>query len=284
MLDWGVSEGAPTEVALELPPRVEGHAWSLEAPTPAFATHRHAELEVNLALRGSARYLVEGHSYELRPGTTIWLFPAQDHVLLDPSPDFATWLAVFRPSLLERICTDPASRPLLAERPEGVFSKQLAPASASALDSLFEDVTAIEPEAEPARYNAALGYLCLSAWSAHQQAHELPASTELHPAVERAARLLRQGGGEVTVEVIAEQAGLSPSRLTRLFKAQTGMTLTRFRQRQQIERFLDLFGQGRRRSLQEAALDAGFGSYPQFHRVFKSFLGISPAEYRRRRA
>lgn len=32
----------------------------------------------------------------------------------------------------------------------------------------------------------------------------------------------------------------------------------------------------------EAALAAGFGSYPQFHRVFKRVVGCSPVDYRRR--
>jgi AraC-like DNA-binding protein len=32
----------------------------------------------------------------------------------------------------------------------------------------------------------------------------------------------------------------------------------------------------------DAALEAGFGSYPQFHRVFKRVIGCSPGSYRRR--
>jgi AraC-like DNA-binding protein len=34
----------------------------------------------------------------------------------------------------------------------------------------------------------------------------------------------------------------------------------------------------------DAALDAGFGSYPQFHRVFRAETGCAPAEYFRVRA
>jgi AraC-like DNA-binding protein len=29
-----------------------------------------------------------------------------------------------------------------------------------------------------------------------------------------------------------------------------------------------------------AALEAGFGSYPQFHRIFRRVMGCSPGEYR----
>jgi AraC-like DNA-binding protein len=31
----------------------------------------------------------------------------------------------------------------------------------------------------------------------------------------------------------------------------------------------------------DAALEAGFGSYPQFHRIFKRVMGRSPGKYRR---
>ena len=81
---------------------------------------------------------------------------------------------------------------------------------------------------------------------------------------------------------LARQAGLSPSRLSRLFRAQTGVSLVEYRNQQRLERFLRLYRQGRRWSMLAAALTAGFGSYPQFHRVFKRLMGSGPAEYRRK--
>ena len=37
--------------------------------------HRHAELEVNLLVRGTASYLLGDRRYALMPGTLTWLFP-----------------------------------------------------------------------------------------------------------------------------------------------------------------------------------------------------------------
>jgi transcriptional regulator GlxA family with amidase domain len=67
-----------------------------------------------------------------------------------------------------------------------------------------------------------------------------------------------------------------------LFAQHTGVTIVEFRNRQRIERFLALYGSGHRHDLLSAALAAGFGSYAQFHRVFRRIMGCSPAEYRRR--
>jgi transcriptional regulator GlxA family with amidase domain len=66
-----------------------------------------------------------------------------------------------------------------------------------------------------------------------------------------------------------------------LFKQQTGIALVDFRNRQRVEKFLALYRTGQRMTMLEAALEAGFGSYPQFHRVFKRVTGRSPAEHRK---
>jgi len=141
---------------------------------------------------------------------------------------------------------------------------------------------AAHAEDERAYFHAALSHLCLAAWSEHRRADTAPPGADVHPAVERAARLLRDSDEPMNVETIAEHAGLSASRLTRLFKQQTGVSLTHYRQRRQLQRFFELYGQGNRRNITEAALAAGFGSYAQFHRVFRRAMGYGPAEHRRR--
>src|SRR5205814_2076572 len=85
--------------------------------------HRHAELEVNLVVRGTASYLLGERRYDLARGTLTWLFPGQDHVLVDESGDHELWWAVFRPSLVARIATTQQARPLLEADPVGQFSR-----------------------------------------------------------------------------------------------------------------------------------------------------------------
>ncbi len=75
-------------------------------------------------------------------------------------------------------------------------------------------------------------------------------------------------------------AGLSPSHLSRLFKAQTGVSITRFRNQRRLERFRALYGDGRRTTALAAALDAGFGSYAQFYRVVRAETARSPSGLR----
>lgn len=66
--------------------------------------------------------------------------------------------------------------------------------------------------------------------------------------------------------------------LAKHFRRQVGVSLVDYRNRIRVERFLGLVEQGGG-NLLAAALEAGFGSYAQFHRVFRHLLGAMPKEY-----
>jgi AraC-like DNA-binding protein len=82
---------------------------------------------------------------------------------------------------------------------------------------------------------------------------------------------------------IADRLGVSLSWLARVFKAEMGKSLVEHRNRLRLERFTVLLDGGRR-NLLETALEAGFGSYAQFHRVFRASRHVTPRDYLRRRA
>ena len=138
-------------------------------------------------------------------------------------------------------------------------------------NELFAEIAAAHDR--PGLFNAGLGYALLVAWRHFEHAADVPVH-DVHPAVEKAARLIRDETAALSLDELARRSGLSPARLSRLFKQQTGVALVDFRNRQRIERFLQLYGTGQRLTMLDAALEAGFGSYPQFHRVFKRVHGL----------
>jgi AraC-like DNA-binding protein len=83
-------------------------------------------------------------------------------------------------------------------------------------------------------------------------------------------------------KTIASTFGISVSRLARVFKQETGVSLVDYRNRLRLERFQMLVDSGGE-NLLEAALAAGFGSYAQFHRVFRAWRGTTPRGYLRAR-
>jgi transcriptional regulator GlxA family with amidase domain len=94
------------------------------------------------------------------------------------------------------------------------------------------------------------------------------------------AKVLRalHDDASVSSRTLAVKLGVSTSHLSTAFHEQMGVSLTRYRNRLRIERFFtecDPCGG----NLLQAALYAGFGSYPQFHRVFRELLHATPRDY-----
>ncbi len=79
---------------------------------------------------------------------------------------------------------------------------------------------------------------------------------------------------------LAASLNISLSRLARVFKILMGMSLVDYRNRLRLDRFEEALDGGTT-NLLEAAMQAGFGSYAQFHRVFRARLKATPREYLR---
>ena len=271
------------DVDLDLPERLDGDVWLHEARAFGVlsAAHTHRELEFNLVISGQGGYVIDEQRYELSQGTLLWLYPKQQHVLVDRSDDFSMWIAVFRPRLIRRTCRHQSSAALRGGWPAGVFCKQLLIDRAEQLALFFSSLASWQNQ--PDRFNAGLAHALMETWWAFESAEDFTETSEVHPAVQRAARLLRDDDEMMPMDMVAMQSGLSESHLSRLFKQQTGVSMVRFRHRCMVERFLRLYGHGRRMNMTEAALAAGFGSYVQFHRVFTQVIGRGPVAHLRRR-
>lgn len=138
--------------------------------------------------------------------------------------------------------------------------------------------TPVDPEAQ-----ARAAVLCtlvgslLDSARHFERATRVPSVSGRHPVVANMVRMLTQnpslGGKDM-----ASKCHVSLSRLARLFKEEMGMSLVDYRNRLRLARFLVLVDSGTS-NLLEAALAAGFGSYAQFHRVFRSAYGTTPQRY-----
>ena len=69
-----------------------------------------------------------------------------------------------------------------------------------------------------------------------------------------------------------------PTEVSRHFHKDVGLTLTEYRTRLRLLRFIQAACDGQT-NLLLAALEAGFGSYSQCHRTFHQTLGCSPSRY-----
>ncbi len=266
---------------LHLPAKLDGLVWRYGNAASSNRRHNHAELELNVVSGGIGTYLLGNRRYRIRRGDLLWLLPGQEHVLIEQSADFNMWIAVFRRNAVKHTATDTSSLALLQKAWEREACRRLRHDDLRRLEDLFAEL--VDGDAPPDLLNAGLGYALLQAWRSFDRAAGIP-MRDVHPAVERAARIIRNEAEALPLDELAHRAGLSSSRLSRLFKEQTGFALTDFRNRNRMERFLEIYGSGQRQTMLSAALDAGFGSYAQFHRIFRRMNGQSPREYRSRQS
>jgi AraC-like DNA-binding protein len=83
---------------------------------------------------------------------------------------------------------------------------------------------------------------------------------------------------QLSGDQLAQRFRVSPGHLARTFKAEVGASLVEYRNRLRLERFFTVMQEGQP-NLNEAALQAGFGSYAQFLRVHRQLTGLAPREY-----
>jgi AraC-like DNA-binding protein len=245
--------------------------------------HHHDELECHLVARGRGAFLVGEQRIDAEVGTLLFIAPRNDHTLLEASRDFCRWMALFRKRLVRRVLPASETRKFFSADAPSSLERKVPRHAARTLAHGFAETRAQYGEAAPL-YNAAVAYLLARAWKALQAAETKPVSSTLHPAVAEAVRRLQSAGPELSRAELARRCAISEWHLSKLFSLQVGMTLLQFRNRSRLDRFFELYGDGSRTKMAHAALDAGFGSYPQFHRVFRALTGYAPAEYFRERA
>jgi methylphosphotriester-DNA--protein-cysteine methyltransferase len=265
---------------------------------PVLKSHRHVELELNLVVDGTISYVVRGRRFTFAKRSLVWLFPAQEHQLVDRSPDARYYVAVFKPAMIRDACKGERYEALKRSNVKGgdVLQTVLEPASFDLVKATMDSMMAEAPDAgllnreagfgatsdfsfhhgDPDGLNASLRHLLLLCWRCHLEGKERGHAVRLHPAVLRAIALLSESAHDESLAALARRCGVSEAYLSRLFPRQMGISLNRYRNSVRLGKFLEIYRKPTTMTLQEAAFTAGFGSYARFYRVFSEAYGGGP--------
>jgi methylphosphotriester-DNA--protein-cysteine methyltransferase len=287
-------------VSLKLRDKYDGFLFLAESSrnVPTLQSHHHRELEVNLVVQGTITYVVDGRRFTFSPRTLLWLFPQQEHQLVDRSPNAQFYVAVFKSSLIRRSCHSAPYEGVKNSscKQVGVLNTLLNPASfdliCKTMDSLMEG--SLDPDllnseggfgyasnfvfehGDPDALNAGLHYLLLLCWRSKLTGKVTRDATALHSSVRRALKILSDGDSEQKLETLAKSCGASKSYLSRTFHRQVGVPINHYRNSLRLSRFFEQYQQSDQKTITEAAYAAGFGSYAQFYKVFTRAYGRGP--------
>ena len=284
-----VKSMAPVLLPLPSPPEAVGGLWYSTAASTRFGRHFHHELELNVVLRGAVDYWFPDREQRVVAPSALWIPPHMEHELLHSTDDLSIWVYSFRTEDSAYGVTAPLAG---ASALDFRSAAKLALAELKRLDAPF--VTAIPSDVlaricahsregllrpNTARFNAVLEAVLALAWSGRCPVAPRDPTASCHPAVRRAANLLREAECSASRGVLAPILQLSPERLSRLFTEAFGIGLVQYRNHHRVQRFIHDYGQGGPGNMLRTALDVGFGSYVQFYRAFKQVTGYAPGTH-----
>ncbi len=236
--------------------------WFSTPESTVLPEHEHAVAEANVLIAGWVEYSVAGRTLRATRGDCLWFPPHTSHRLTNLHPETALWVI----ELDEHQIGD------------APFVEALEDGYRARLSHLLRRLW-LRPGADVARVTEERLRETLSASSLNQRATPNEGDVELHPGVLRAKRICETlGPAELDVPGVARRAGVSASRLAHLFQEQVGLTPLQYRNFCRVQHFIRTWRTGEP-SLVRAALEAGFGSYPQFHRVFRQVCGSAPRDH-----
>lgn len=287
---------------LKLRKKYDGFLFLAESTRnpPKLKSHHHVELELNLVVRGSITYVVRGRRFTFPARTLLWLFPEQEHQLVDRSNDAQYYVAVFRPALVARSCRTKLYESLKqgGKDQDNVTNTLIEPDSFDlirrTMDSLMRG--ALDPDllnreagfgvgpgfcfehGDPDGLNAGLHHLLLLCWRSQRTGKVLGDAIALHPSVRRALKLLSENEAHQDLAQLAKACGASEAHLSRTFRQQVGVPISRYRNSLRLSRFWESYRSPEQKTMAEAVYAAGFGSYAQFYKVFTEAYGHGPRD------
>jgi AraC-like DNA-binding protein len=225
--------------------------------------HFHSEPELNLVVRGTATFGVGDRVVQLTEGALLAFPPGQDHVLLAASPDLYLYAIGLDREYSAEVLGSP-HEPVVPLH-VGLGGEELA--------FVVDRAAAIVERPDSEQRGAELWERVH--WLARRSA---PRSNVAPHVLTRRALQLMATAPELGLDALASESRAHPSEISRHFHRDMGMTLVRYRMRLRLLSLIRLVDEGEH-DLMAAAIGAGFGSYSQCHRTFRSELGCGPRQF-----
>nr|WP_321272896.1 arabinose operon transcriptional regulator AraC [uncultured Tolumonas sp.] len=232
---------------------------------------------MNLTVKGRGKIFSGEHEFIVEPGDLL-LFPPEAVHYYGRADDSNEWYhrwVYFRP---RAYWADWLRWPHEVERVGHIklADEQLA----NEFDSLFLNIEETHKEIRPMSEQLAMNLLerlLIRCYEVSSLADHAPMD---HRILEACQILSASLSAEVSIEELAEQVFLSPSRLAHLFREQVGVSIVRWREDQRIIR-AKLLLQTTPLPVAVIGQQTGYDDQLYFSRVFKKRVGVSPSEYRK---
>nr|WP_297279574.1 AraC family transcriptional regulator [uncultured Butyricicoccus sp.] len=260
----------------------------LDPVPPAIDFHEHAFYEIFFFLSGDVSYVIEGRTYQLRPGD-ILLTDNRDIHKPDirrgkPYERFVIWI---EPDFLTR--TNDMGADLTACFTDASLKqyKLIRPESSvlSHLKGICEKMLRCRDSQEFG--SSTLSYIYLVEFLVYLNRAYFATSEDIRKDVtenekinELVSYINDHLSDDLTLDRLADACYISKSHLAHQFKTYTGLTLYQFIIKKRVTVARNLIREGE--PVMEACTKCGFNDYSNFLKAFKREFGRSPKEFLKR--
>ena len=251
--------------------------------------HSHIRFEITCVESGSGIYTVSERQYEMRSGDIFIFASNEQHCITDVSDGGLVISNIhFEPRYLWGSFTDSLSEKninMCFSRSES-FENRIPADRCAFIRSLFKEITLELAEKKP-EYALAVKSL-LNTFLIHlirdfdYSEKSVPLSRDSLHSIRRVTNYIDANLCEkLTLEMLAEHAGMSPNYLSSFFHKISGITLWDYINSKRIDMAIrKLSDEDSNENILDIAYSCGFNNTANFNKAFKKATGMTPTMYR----
>ena len=264
------------------------HAEPTQRP---FTAHHHTSIEIAFFRAGRGTYMVADRAYEIAPGDLFLFSTDEVHFISDITEEINALVLHIEPCFIWSpgdSMFDYSFLRFFFDRDES-FNHRIAGGT-----PLAANLTALLGEIDTECYEAKKNYelmvkiklltVLLTLLREYPVEVRTEASSHLPPGgfalVQSVLTYIHEHyTGDITLDALASQAGVSRNYLSTVFRRLNGMTVWNYILIKRVDLAKNYLSKTDR-SMLEIATDCGFNTAANFNKIFKKYTSQTPSEYR----
>ncbi len=250
------------------------HSFDTSPVDNHFDYHIHDSYELFCLVRGKVGYIVEGHTYKLKPGAVLLMRKGEAHKLVvNESEEYERYVLNFRPEIFSSF--SPALLTPYTNRALGtanLYLPQVLDISAiSMLEKVFKEAPIIGAR-DAVTINVASLLSSIGIAFSRADVKHPRIENELGDAI--ISYINENLLSELSLKIISDAIHISSSQINRIFKRISGTSVYDYILSKRLILFQEKLSSGM--SASEASQECGFRDYSSFYRLYKKRFGVAP--------
>lgn len=262
--------------------------FSINRLASGYRAHRHDYLEISYVIEGEGAETINGVEHPMKPGTLSFIQPYQIHQLYTkPGCTLSLYNIRFSHGLFAELESKAELRRLFVGTDSSLashycFEGEMETAMRRSFDALYEEWRGSESW-RPLKMKVMLIDILIVFDRHRKRAIAESARTEVESKslyLDIIRFIQHHFKEDLTLNAVAGHFGISPAYLSALFRKKAGRTFLQHVHDVRLRHACGLLTSTDMK-ISDIAMEAGYGSYNTFSRIFRELKGTTPNDYRK---